>query len=607
MARYKITGPDGASYEVSAPDNASHEDVLAYAQKNFGQAEAPKASEAGIPWSDVPRQALSNLPSSAANVAKSLGHAIAHPIDTVSTMADVAAGGLRAGAQKVLPKAVFDAIDTSTGSPETTQRIETAANAAGKHLADRYGSVEGFKKALATDPVGVVADASAALTGAGGIATRAPGIVGRAGQAVQRAASAVDPISATARVALPAAGRLSADLVGVMTGAGTRPIQEAYRAGTTGNRAFVEHMRELRPLDEVVDMANRAVGRMGAERSREYNAGMAGVRANQTPMDFQPVLNALAGARNRAVYTSPTGRAIVKDAEALAAHDQIERLIGDFMHLPPVERTPSAFDALKQSIGDIRQAHKQGTAARDVANEAYRAARDEITRQVPGYADTMRDYGHASDAIGEMRRTLSVNDKASTDTTLRKLQSTMRNNVNTNYGQRTRLLDELAQYEPNLPAALAGQALNANMPRGLARIGVENAVRAGAAFMHPGTLATLPLQSPRLMGETAYGLGRVVGGARDINARFGSASVTPGAARGAAQAGYAAGMASRGVTAPNPSDPLSAFPNAAANRRDQETPAERYAREMLERARQARFASPDLMPYPVTGLLGGTR
>lgn len=35
MAKYRITGPDGATYEVTAPDGASEADVLSYAQKNY--------------------------------------------------------------------------------------------------------------------------------------------------------------------------------------------------------------------------------------------------------------------------------------------------------------------------------------------------------------------------------------------------------------------------------------------------------------------------------------------------------------------------------------------------------------------------------------------
>jgi hypothetical protein len=45
MAKYRITGPDGASYDVSAPDDASQEQVLAYAQKTFKMAATPAKKE----------------------------------------------------------------------------------------------------------------------------------------------------------------------------------------------------------------------------------------------------------------------------------------------------------------------------------------------------------------------------------------------------------------------------------------------------------------------------------------------------------------------------------------------------------------------------------
>jgi hypothetical protein len=38
MAKYQITGPDGARFEVEAPDTASHDDVLKFAQQNFHSA-----------------------------------------------------------------------------------------------------------------------------------------------------------------------------------------------------------------------------------------------------------------------------------------------------------------------------------------------------------------------------------------------------------------------------------------------------------------------------------------------------------------------------------------------------------------------------------------
>ena len=55
--------------------------------------------------------------------------------------------------------------------------------------------------------------------------------------------------------------------------------------------------------------------------------------------------------------------------------------------------------------------------------------------------------------------------------------------------------------------ALAGQALNSLLPRGL--IGNIGGLTAGwGALTNPATLAAAPFLSPRLMGEVAYWTGR---------------------------------------------------------------------------------------------------
>lgn len=55
MAKYRITGPDGASYEITAPDGATEQDVLAYAKQNFsgGAPAAPAAPKVEAPTSGV--------------------------------------------------------------------------------------------------------------------------------------------------------------------------------------------------------------------------------------------------------------------------------------------------------------------------------------------------------------------------------------------------------------------------------------------------------------------------------------------------------------------------------------------------------------------------
>jgi hypothetical protein len=199
-------------------------------------------------------------------------------------------------------------------------------------------------------------------------------------------------------------------------------------------------------------------------------------------------------------------------------------------------KTAEGLDALKQAIGDIRMDTKQGTTARAVADSVYNEVKGQISKQVPEYAGMMKRYSEASDTIDELRRTLSLNEKATADTQLRKLLSTTRNNVNTNYGQRERLIDELAKFEPDLPDALHGQALNSWRPRGLG-----NATAGTATVMalagNPLAALALPFTSPRLMGEAAYRGGQTQAALARALAKAG---VTGTSAKNAALAAYLA-------------------------------------------------------------------
>ena len=130
----------------------------------------------------------------------------------------------------------------------------------------------------------------------------------------------------------------------------------------------------------------------------------------------------------------------------------------------------------------------------------------------------MKNYHEGSETIGEIKDALSMNGKASVDTQLRKLQSLMRNNVNTNYGHRLDLAQQLeSEGGKAIMPALAGQSMSSLTPRGLAGgAGILNllGIAKGALVQDPMALteaATLPFQSPRAVGTAAYGLGRLAG------------------------------------------------------------------------------------------------
>lgn len=464
-------------------------------------------------WSDVPGEALSNIPSSAAKFASDIVQPFLSPVETAKSLADAAAGGLRAGAKAVLPESMFNAVD-SLGNPEANQRIEQTAGAVGQFFKDRYGSADAIKNTLATDPIGAAGDAALALTGGGAIAARAPGAVGRAGQVARAAGQTVDPLNAAVRGA-GAIAKAPAHVLGLTTGAGTAPIQAMFGAGRSGNVAAVEHMRGQRPIEEVVGMAENAVSEMGRERNAAYKAGMESTRANQKPINLTPVLRAIRYAKRDLTYRVGD-KTLVKNQAALDAVNEVDNIVQSLRDMSYLGggRTAEALDALKQAIGGVLETTKQGTQARRAVGGLYNSVKDLIVKEVPEYAKTMKDYEKASAAIKEVRRTLSVNDRAMTDTKLRKLQSTTRNNVNTNYGARARLVDELAKHEPNLPGALAGQALSDWMPRGLQRHAASLTGIGSAASLNPLPALMLPAMSPRLVGEAAYGLGQ---GARVVN------------------------------------------------------------------------------------------
>lgn len=172
---------------------------------------------------------------------------------------------------------------------------------------------------------------------------------------------------------------------------------------------------------------------------------------------------------------------------------------------------PEGLDALKQQIGQIIEDLKPRTPSDTAVKGIYGAIKNEINAQAPTYAKTMKAYSDATDQILEIQQALSIKDKTSADTAMRKLQSIMRNNVNTNFGQRLSLAKELEQAggQMMLPA-LAGQALSSITPRGIqsATAPLEAATMFGLGG-GPAALVSAATSSPRLVGEAAFKAGQV--------------------------------------------------------------------------------------------------
>jgi hypothetical protein len=253
---------------------------------------------------------------------------------------------------------------------------------------------------------------------------------------------------------------------------------------------------------------------MRIERGNQYRSGMVDIAKDKTVIDFAPIDQAVQSLKTMGSFK---GQTINKNASGTV--DEISSLVDNWKGLDPAEyHTPEGLDALKKAIGDVRDATQFGTPGRRAADTAYNSIKTQIDSQAPTYAKVMKDYSQASDTLQEIEKALSLGNKASADTSMRKLQSLMRNNVNTNYGNRLDLAGTLEDNGADIMNAVAGQAASSLTPRGLQGLAATGA--GVASLANPATLAVLPFTSPRLMGELAYGLGSVGRGAGNASRKI---------------------------------------------------------------------------------------
>lgn len=493
----------------------------------------PPAS--GRSWMTVPREALSNLPASAGNFVNALVQPIIHPIDTGKALVSLADA---VGSKISRPGNLLRVGDPEPTPEQLKARAEreAPADAVGQFLVDRYGSEEGIKNTLATDPVGVMADVATVLTGGGAAAARAPGIVGKVGQVTGKLGAAIDPLT-IAGDAVKGAGRLAEPVIsntlGMTTGAGTESVRVAGRAGREGGDAaktFTANMRGDVPVDQIVDMAKSGLEKIRQERAEAYKAGKVDLSKDKTVIPFDDIDAAIGKASEVGAF-----KGVNINRPAGKTMDEISAIVSEWKALDPAEfHTPEGLDALKRSIGAVRDSAEHGTPARVAADRVYNAVKTEIETQAPAYAKMMEDYARSSEKLKEVTRTFSLGERATGETAARKLQAATRDGAQTSWRNRGELLEELSKYVPDLPYAIAGQSTNALAPRGIVGRGGLTA----SLIANPANALLAPAFSPRFVGETVYLGGKAIGTIDDVADALG---ITTNALRGIGQAAFQAG------------------------------------------------------------------
>lgn len=177
--------------ESGVPEN----EIAAFI-KEFNTGETSPAP--WLSWGDALTQSVENTPASAKRYASDMWDAVTNPIDTALGMGSAALGfnerALRQRDDQIREAQAKFKPEYQTGIRPEAQKgpHEPVSDAMIGHFDNRYGSLENLKRTVATDPVGILGDASTLLTGAGG-AVRAGGAAGQAANILLKSGKYVDP------------------------------------------------------------------------------------------------------------------------------------------------------------------------------------------------------------------------------------------------------------------------------------------------------------------------------------------------------------------------------------------------------------------------------
>ena len=290
------------------------------------------------------------------------------------------------------------------------------------------------------------------------------------------------------------------EMLGLTSGAGSSAVNQAVSAGKRGSKPFLESMRKgSKATNEIIDIAENDIKQLGNENYKIYKNAMDKIGGTEN-IRLKPIRDTF----SKIVSEEAGGKSYLVDENTKKVINKVDNMLKNFAK--DNKRSLKDFDDLKQAIGKISPPLEAKNALR-VQSEIYNTVKREIEKQAPVYSDIMKESSEGLEKLAEFKKTFSLGRKSSGDTVLRKLQSSSRNNVLTNYGRREELLRQLPHGE-ELADRIAGQTLNTFVPRG---IEAKTAALIGGGFrglLDPSYLAYLASSSPRVVGELAYKAGQ---------------------------------------------------------------------------------------------------
>lgn len=313
--------------------------------------------------------------------------------------------------------------------------------------------------------------------------------------------AAVPLAGETIKMVKPVIGKGLKNVAGFITGTGADSVEQAYKAGQKGSQTFLENMRGKVSPESVVGTARKELQNMVSANNDLYRANMAKAFDDTTKLNVKKVSDKL----KELVNQETLGGEIPLSGDEKRVLEETNKLLRPAFK-SRVAQTTQGLDKIRRKVADIKTDF--GSNAHRLKKAMENIIKDTISEQRPEYRKGLETFAKNKAEIQEIANTFGLGEGKRLDTALRKLQSVGRNNVQTNYGYRNELLNNL-DYSGNIADALAGQNFNAILPRGVTARGI-----AGYAGLTLNPIAVLT--SPRLIGETGYKLGKVSKRAKEL-------------------------------------------------------------------------------------------
>ena len=312
-------------------------------------------------------------------------------------------------------------------------------------------------------------------------------------------------------------------LLGLSTQQGSGNIAQAAESGYSKDPTFWDALTGKSDQTEPLQQAKQGLQTMREGRIADYVSNMESTRAANQPIDFSSIDQTL---KDVTSSLSEGGHSKIGSDE-LSKIQKIKDIISEWRDDPTMHNA-IGLDALKQRLSADYPSNPDYGRVQKVVSSLNNTIKNLIVDKSPEYAKAMSDFSQSKQLEDQITNSLSLSNNASSDTAIRKLQSLTRNNANTNYGNRLALAKALQDESgQSILPALSGQSMNTWVPRGIVGPGSMMGTL-GYSFSHPLALATLPFQSPKLVGGGLYLGGQA---ARTLEDSANSIGLTPDLAK----------------------------------------------------------------------------